>query len=212
MPKHQRYQDYVIKDGRLVGEFEEMYRDFADPWEQTREAFAEEKAIALRAIRALAPRTVVELGSGLGHFTKRIKAEGVPNVIGVDISTTALEKARAHAPECTFVAADILDFSMYERFQPDVIVMAEITWYVLDKLDRFLAHLRETRPDTYLIHLLTTYAEGEQRYGSQYFTNLAGILAYFKMNYVQHGETASHGSTQRTYFVGRYAPLGTTRR
>lgn len=33
--KYQRYQDYVIRDGRLVGEFEEMYRDFDDPWGQS---------------------------------------------------------------------------------------------------------------------------------------------------------------------------------
>ena len=28
MPKYERYQDYVIRDGRLIGEFEQMYRDF----------------------------------------------------------------------------------------------------------------------------------------------------------------------------------------
>lgn len=52
--KHGRYQDYVIKDGRLVGEFEEMYRDHADPWLQsTREAFSTEKAAALNLLQRL---------------------------------------------------------------------------------------------------------------------------------------------------------------
>ena len=31
LTKYSRYQDYVIKNGRLVGEFDEMYRDFDDP-------------------------------------------------------------------------------------------------------------------------------------------------------------------------------------
>ena len=35
MTKYSRYQDYVIKDGVIIGEFEEMYQDFNDPWEQT---------------------------------------------------------------------------------------------------------------------------------------------------------------------------------
>ena len=35
MKKYQRYQDYVIKDGKFVGEFEQMYKDFDDPWEQS---------------------------------------------------------------------------------------------------------------------------------------------------------------------------------
>ena len=35
MKKYERYQDYVIKDGQLVGSFNEMYRDYEDPLEQT---------------------------------------------------------------------------------------------------------------------------------------------------------------------------------
>ena len=30
MKKYDKYQDYVIKDGKLVGEFEQMYKDFDD--------------------------------------------------------------------------------------------------------------------------------------------------------------------------------------
>ena len=34
MPKYTRYQGYVIKEGKLVAEFEAMYQDFGDPWKQ----------------------------------------------------------------------------------------------------------------------------------------------------------------------------------
>ena len=72
--KHGRYQDYVIKDGKLVGEFEEMYKDFDDPWEQTtREAWASEKAVGLNLIQKVKAKRIIELGCGLGHYTKRIK-------------------------------------------------------------------------------------------------------------------------------------------
>ncbi len=27
-----KYQDLVIKDGKFVGKFEEMYKKFSDPW------------------------------------------------------------------------------------------------------------------------------------------------------------------------------------
>ena len=27
-----KYQDLVIKDGKFVGKFEEMYQKFSDPW------------------------------------------------------------------------------------------------------------------------------------------------------------------------------------
>ena len=52
--KYEKYTDYVIRNGRLVGEFEEMYRDFADPWQQTtRERFSSEKAVALSLLARL---------------------------------------------------------------------------------------------------------------------------------------------------------------
>ena len=35
MTRYERYQDYVIKDGKLVGEFESMYQDFDNPWDQS---------------------------------------------------------------------------------------------------------------------------------------------------------------------------------
>ena len=48
MTKYNRYQDYVIKDGKLIGEFETMYKDYEDPWEQsTREEYAIEKSYRL---------------------------------------------------------------------------------------------------------------------------------------------------------------------
>ena len=58
-PKYPRYQDYNIKDGKLVGEFEQLYKDYADPWEQsTREQYTSEKAVALNLIQKLAAKRV----------------------------------------------------------------------------------------------------------------------------------------------------------
>jgi len=205
--KHSRYQDYVIKDGKLVGEFEEMYQDFDDPWEQTtREEWASEKAAALNLINKLKARQVIELGCGLGHYTNKIHKLGV-NVLGVDVSKTAIEKARSAHPECDFAVGDILDFSIYKKRQPGIIVMAEITWYVLDKLDDFIAFLRSNLPNTYLIHLLTTYPEGVQEYGKDKFTNLQEIMSYFKMKYLEWGEISypEMQGCKRTCFIGNYS-------
>tara|TARA_A100001011_G_scaffold189381_1_gene197872 strand:+ start:114 stop:425 length:312 start_codon:yes stop_codon:yes gene_type:complete len=74
MKKHDKYQDYVIKDGKLVGEFEQMYKDFDDPWEQsTRESYASEKALCLNLVESFKCQNVVELGCGFGQLTDRLK-------------------------------------------------------------------------------------------------------------------------------------------
>lgn len=204
-PKYPSYQDYVIKDGLLVGEFEQMYQDYDDPWEQTtREEFASEKAVTLNLIKKLNAQRVIELGCGLGHFTKKIADLGV-NALGVDISETAIKKARSKYLNCNFELGDILDYHIFRKYNPDIIVMAEITWYVLEKLDNFLQFLRKEFPYTYLIHLLTTYAVGIQKYGNEKFTDLKEIMSYFEAQYLEWGEISypeMNGCT-RTYFLGQ---------
>lgn len=80
-PKFPRYQDYVIKDGRLVGEFEQMYRDWDDPWHQSSlEEFASDRAFMLSLLQNLhqcfGRRRALEIGCGLGHFANRIFQSG----------------------------------------------------------------------------------------------------------------------------------------
>ena len=204
--KYSRYQDYVIKDGKLVGEFEKMYQDCDDPWEQTtREEWASEKFLALNLINKLKAKKVIELGSGLGHYTNKIHKLGV-DVLGIEVSKTAVEKARSAYPDCDFAVGDILDFSIYREHRPDIILMAEITWYVLDKLDEFIAFLRSDLPNTYLCHLLTVYPEGVQQYGKDKFTDLQQIMSYFGMQYLEWGEISypEMEGCKRTYFLGKW--------
>jgi len=198
-------QDYIIKDGVFIGAFEELYRDIEDPWDQsTIEAHRSEKAIALKLIEQLGVKRVLELGCGLGYFTRQIAALGV-DVLGLDISETAIARARSMHPGCRFQVGDILDGEVYRRFEPELIVMAEVTWYVLPKLDTFLELCRRALPQSYLLHLLHTYPPGVQQYGRDKFTNLDEIRAYFGMSYLEWGEVCSVDiEGTRTYFLARW--------
>ena len=71
---------------------------------------------------------------------------------------------------------------------PDVIVMSEITWYVLDDLDAFVTFIRKELPNCLLLHLLMTYNEGTQKYGREFFPNLDGILRFFAMHVLERGQ------------------------
>lgn len=185
MSKYNRYQDYVIQDGRLVGEFEQMYQDFEDPWEQIAgECWASDKALALNWLDRLKNEQgvtrVVEVGCGLGAFTRRIGALDL-DVLGTDLSPTAVEKALKSDPESVarYAVADFLDFAVYRDFSPQVFVLADISWYVLDELPAFTDFLRTEFPGAYLVHLLTTYPKGRQTYGKEVFSNHDEIIQSF---------------------------------
>lgn len=210
----QRYQDFVIKDGKLVGDFEGVYKNFDDPWHQSREGrdFASQRVWAVSWCNKLRKKyncsRIVELGCGFGHLTEQLRQQDFAS-IGVDISYVAIQKAREINPSSSFVMASLNEFEKICQFDPDIFLMAEITWYVLDDLDKFIENLRnysnKRGKPTFLIHLLTTYAPGVQKYGVDKFTNLDEIKEYFKFKYLETGYTQtleeegqlSHG----TFFV-----------
>jgi SAM-dependent methyltransferase len=210
--KKKIYQDYVIKDGKFVGDFEEMYQCFEDPWLQSIEdnILDSRRVIAKNWIKRISNKHQVrccEIGCGYGFITSNLSQEGI-DCIGTDISPTAIERAKNLHPECKFKVADFNDFDFYTEKKINVFLMAEITWYVLPKLKSFLEGIKrikkETNEPVYLIHLLTTYADGVQKYGSDYFTDLDGILNYFSLNYVEYGHIfggKDYVECQSTYFV-----------
>lgn len=209
-----RYQDYVIKDGKLVGDFDGLYKNFDDPWHQSREdhAFDSRRVLALSWCNQLRKKyncnRIVELGCGFGHLTEQLRQQDFAS-IGVDISQVAIEKAREINPSSNFVTARLNEFEKIRQFDPDIFLMAEITWYVLDDLEKFIENLRshknQRKQPTFLIHLLTTYAPGVQKYGVDKFTNLDEIKRYFNLNYIESGYTQTPREddplSQGTYFV-----------
>jgi len=211
-----RYQDYVIKDGKLVGDFEGLYKNFDDPWHQSRSDHLHDsrRSLAVSWCQRLRESNnttkVIELGCGFGHLTQALCDKNFL-AVGTDISKTAIDKARIANPGSVFLECRINDFVTLEKFDADIYLMAEITWYVLDDLDMFIENLKiqsnkRNRP-VFLIHLLTTYAPGIQKYGADKFTNLDEILAYFNLEYLEYGFVRTpredEANSQGTFFVAK---------
>jgi predicted TPR repeat methyltransferase len=211
-----RYQDYVIKDGKFIGDFEGMYKNFDDPWHQSRQdhIFDSRRQLALLACARLKAThevsKVIELGCGFGFLTDKLREQGFSS-LGTDISPTSIEKAKEKNPESQFQVADYNDFNLMNSFNPDIIIMAELTWYVLDSLEDYISRLKSyallREKPTFFIHLLATYEKGVQKYGSDKFTNLDEILAYFNMQYLETGfiktQREDDEKSQGTYFIAK---------
>lgn len=213
------YQDYVIKDGRLIGDFDGLYRDFEDPWHQsrsdhvhdTRRQIAVSWCDRLREVEGPDQLSrVVEVGCGFGFLTETLRQRGF-SAVGVDISEEAVNLARSKNPSSVFLTYSVQDDRLLNHLDPDILVLAEVTWYVLDHLsdfiERFRSYAQRRNRPTYLIHLLTTYEPGVQQYGLEFFTDLDGILNYFGLDYLESGFVSTPRGddphSQGTYFVAR---------
>ena len=73
------YHDYVIKDRKLIGEFEQMYKKSKEiPWHQDEEAYAIYSNFIIEMMESINEQynNILDIGCGLGFFAKRLKDWG----------------------------------------------------------------------------------------------------------------------------------------
>ena len=174
------YQDYVIKDGRFVGEFEKMYQMCEDPWHQAKKGYVENsisRQVACTFVNMFEITSLVEFGCGLGHTTKLISDRTNIDIIGVDISETSIDRSRKNYPDLNFEVnniGNIIDYNSYQCF-----FFSEITWYILEDkmIDQIFDDIKEHLKGKYFLHNLVFY-KGQQKYGRNYFTTLDEFIEF----------------------------------
>lgn len=170
------YHDYVIKDGKFIGKFEEMYKQCQDPWTQSQQPNKYARSAGIIHLQNYGIQTVLECGGGLGYYAQWIyEATGIiPK--SVDISKSAIEKAQKLFPHLDFEVADISkDLPKYKAV--DCVLFAEIMWYILPDLQNILQTLKENFKGKYLI-INQVFYKGTQKYGNEYFTNFQELIDY----------------------------------
>ena len=214
-----RHNKYVIDNGRFIGDFDGLYGDIPAPWGQSRASHRDDTrrqlaVLLCERLRSVAGHSelnrVVEIGCGFGFLTDQLREVGFSSV-GVDISLEAIAKARSQNPASVYLRRNLDDPALLTDLDPDLVILADVSWYVLDSLETFLERLREHARQrsraTYLIHLLATYGPGIQEYGRDFFTDLDGILEYFNLEYLEAGTIysprAESPHSYGTYFVGK---------
>jgi len=83
-----RYQDYVIKDGKFIGDFKKMYQLFDDPWHQSNDGYFDDlsRQIVVYFINKYKIKNCVEFGCGLGKTMNFIQSNSNIKMLGIDIS------------------------------------------------------------------------------------------------------------------------------
>ena len=204
-----KYQDLVIKDGKFVGKFEEMYQKFSDPWNLLKNnklngslnyKIIYDYCDKLKQKKKL---TTLEIGCGFPQISNQLLKNGF-KVYGTDISETVIRKSKKKYPKLknNLFVSNFLNFSLYEKLDPDIIILSDITWYILPELKQFIKWYRGLKKEVYLIHYLCVYGKNKQKYGKEYFYDLESIKSFFKLKYLSSGYFENFGEDKSTFFLG----------
>jgi SAM-dependent methyltransferase len=191
------YHDYVIKDGKFIGKFEEMYRDCDDPWTQSTQPNPYSRSAGITHIKKFNMKSVLECGCGLGYYSQWIYEETGIVPKGLDISETAVKKGRELFPHLDFNQYNLAD-GLSKFSDCDCVLFSEIMWYILDDLDTILADLQANFKGKYFM-VNQVFYKGSQKYGTDYFTSREELIEYMPFELVSYTEaTCSEDSTIET--------------
>ena len=133
------YHPYVFDNGKFVGQFEEMYQNESTEYDSWCQSDLRDYGylISLAVLNKYNFNRVLDVGCGKGLFTSLLKKQN-NFVLGVDASTTAIQKARASFKDVEFqtllINQDLLAdnyawiFMEYKNF--DLIVLKEVLSYI----------------------------------------------------------------------------------
>lgn len=178
------YHDYVIKDGKFIGEFEQMYRNCSTPWPET------EKDVENLPTSARTPviitncniQNVYSLGCGKGMHLNWLsqKCPGV-TFSGCDIAPSAVEACKRDYPHLAVTVGDIDSF-MHEETNFDLLLLREVVWYFLDKWESFCTSLQRYKGKHIIIEL-SFY--DDQKYGTEHFDGPDDFINKFPFKIIE---------------------------
>jgi SAM-dependent methyltransferase len=185
---------FAEKDGALqfVGDFDALYRSERDPWFQGDDRgpmaayyLASRRRIvrALFETRATPSGRGLEIGCGHGHAIRHLRCHSpVHRWTGIDISKVAIEQARELCRGVEFGVCDIrIEPPHFEPF--DVVVMNQILWYVLTKIDATVHNAGRKLNTGGLFVVSQAFLTGEQRFGRDIADGFVGTLRLFLDRY-----------------------------
>lgn len=180
----------VFREGanglELVGDFDGLYAEDADPWGQSgaQSPMAGYYAVARPALaQMLAFREgwALEVGCGHGHAAAFLTANTALMWQGMDISREAITAARAKFPHIPFQVGDIRMPIIGASY--DVVLLNQVLWYVLPRIDAVIENCeRMLRPGGMLV-IAQAYLKGEQRFAAEIANGFAGVVDLFQTRF-----------------------------
>lgn len=111
-------------------ELEQLFRWSDDPWNFESSQYEQDRLQFLSEIvKRYSHETILEVGCAEGVFTERLYGLS-KQVVAIDVSPTALARAKQRCPEVMFFQKSLQEFSWTHKF--DMVVCSETLYYIKD--------------------------------------------------------------------------------
>ena len=186
----------------------DVYQKFSDPWGQSGKFASQSlsRALLVHWVRRLTDDSsdahlVLDVGCGLGQLTQQFAREGA-ECVGLDSSETAIQLAESlNKPGLSFFYEPSFGVGTLRRWQPSVVVISEVLWYVLDDLDSWLDAFRsfasESRAPLQIVLSQTFYPPGEQKFGLDKFSDTSSLVDYLGFEVIESAEVLEEVGAER---------------
>lgn len=157
------YHDYVIKNGKLIGEFDQMYRKSGNiPWHQDEQENWLDIRLTIELLKEYGPfGQISDFGSGYGYLLKHIARYcGINDsaLYGYDVSKTACVKGSSIFPDIVFHQFDLMgDYTKDEKRREEksnaLFILRGTLWYVFPKINNVVRNINSivNRGDYFLV-------------------------------------------------------------
>ena len=99
-------------------------------------------------------------------------------MLGLDVSLTAIEKAKERNPGLNFDCRNILK-DEFKEDNFDLVVLSEVLWYILDDLPTFFTRVSSMMSATGSL-AIHQYFPADQRFGRELIEGLPGFLNFME--------------------------------
>ncbi len=192
------YHHYVIRDGRLVGEFEAMYRHSdAVPWHQDQQDEWIDVRLTTEMLREFRPFDEIhDCGCGLGYYLRLMRDRlGTTDCVafGYDISPTACEQAGRLFPGFNFRTLNLsqpptqpADGTGRSQGCPRrLFIIRGTLWYVFPAIANVVAGLRNLMSAGDLLLVVQKFPPLEAPFVSkEIFPDHHAVIDRFQSNFV----------------------------
>jgi SAM-dependent methyltransferase len=122
--------------------FDDVYRRYPEGWgcsERNSQLFRYRIYLNMISRIGPLPETALDLGCGEGYLASLLVRLGIRNVVGVDVSKIAIERARRKYPDIEFHEGSITDIpwrALGASRTPNLVVAGEVFYYLTEEEQR----------------------------------------------------------------------------